>query len=185
MSWLLILLLIQPISAQNWQSATDGRFIVETAAVADREQLSAVFAILQEAKDDLSQNWQLDLPETVTVRIHPDLASFQVATKKPWYVAAVANKPTATFHTQRLRVLLERDSLEKTLRHELFHLAQPDDWSRWRAEGTAMRFAGETPSAEPFKQISETELNYLLATASSKQELARAVATAYKWVKRF
>ena len=47
MKWLLALALFCGAwaNAQDWQAATDGRFVVETASEADREQLAAVFAV--------------------------------------------------------------------------------------------------------------------------------------------
>jgi hypothetical protein len=81
--------------------------------------------------------------------------------------------------------LLERNSLEKTLRHELFHLAQPADWPRWLAEGSAMIFAGETPGVEPLSNVSEGQLDVLLASVNSSEELARATATAYDWARDY
>lgn len=180
-SLLAALLLLSFGCAQSWQPSSDGRFVVETASEADREQLAAVFAVLREAARDLRQEWGFTLPETVTIRVHPTLESFQEATSQPWFVAAAADRRTATLHLQRLRVLSERRSLEATLRHELFHLAQPEDWPRWRAEGEAMRFAGETPRAEAL-ELSDAELDAILAAPSSSEDLARAVATAWRWV---
>jgi hypothetical protein len=118
----------------------------------------------------------------LTVKIHPDLESFTTTTELPWYIISVANRDTDTIHTQRLRILLERQTLEVTLRHELFHLAQPEDWPRWRAEGEAMKFSGERPQAEPFENVSEEVLNDLLANPDSRETLQRAVATALLWV---
>ena len=164
--------------AQTWQRATDGRFWVETASSADADGLERVFKVLEQAAGDL-RDLGLPLPDTVTVRVHPTLASFQADTGQPWFVAALADRKTGTLHTQRLRVLLERDSLEKTLRHEVFHLAQPADWSRWQAEGAALHFAGERPQAEPLPDLSDKQLDTLLAAPPSADVLARAVATAY------
>ncbi len=178
------LLLLSFGCAQTWRQASDGRFMVETASEADREQLAAVFAVLQKAARDLRRDLGLTLPETVTVRVHPTLASFQKATSQPWFVVAVADRRAAILHLQRLRVLAERRSLEPTLRHELFHLAQPEDWPRWRAEGMAMRFAGETPQAEALLNLSDAELDALLAAPGSSEALAQAAATAYRRVAR-
>jgi hypothetical protein len=167
--------------AQAWSTWSDGFFTVQTASSADATYLPEVFEILQEAKKDLrTENFTLS--ESVTVQIHPNLDSFITTTQLPWYIASVTNRETSTIHTQRLRVLLERQSLKVTLRHELFHLAQPSDWPRWKAEGEAMKFSGEHPQAEPFENVSEDELNNLLANPSSRETLQRAVATAYQWV---
>lgn len=169
--------------AQPWGSATDGRFVVQTASPADREALSAVFPVLQDAARDLRQDAGLTLPRTVTVRVYPSLAAFGAATGQPWYVAAIADREHATLHLQRLRVLTEQGSLETTLRHELFHLAQPESWPRWRAEGAAMRFAGERPTAPPLVGLSKAELSDRLAAPRSAEEHAQAAATAWAWTK--
>lgn len=180
---LLLLLLSGPLAlAQVWLSSTDGRFVVETASAADRERLPDLFAALRRAARELRQDWSLALPETVTLYVHPTLLSFQAATGQPWFVAAQAERGSAAVHLQRLRVLAERGSLEATVRHELFHLVQPAAWPRWRAEGWAMRFAGERPRAEPFKGLGEAELNALLAAPGTSEVLARAAATAWRWV---
>jgi hypothetical protein len=167
--------------AQDWSTASDGFFSVQTTSSADETYLSEVFKILQKAKKDLRSEG-LTLPESVTVQIHPDLDSFTTKTELPWYLISVADRETDTIHTQRLRILLERQTLEITLRHELFHLAQPDEWPRWRAEGEAMKFSGERPQGEPFENISEEQLDKLLANPDSRETLQRAVATAYLWV---
>jgi hypothetical protein len=167
--------------AQDWSSASDGFFTVQTTGVADATYLQEVFEILQEAKKDLRTEG-VTLPESVTVQIHPDLESFTTTTELPWYIISLADRETNTIHTQRLRILLERQTLDITLRHELFHLAQPDDWPRWRAEGEAMKFSGEKTQAEPFENVSEDELNNLLANPDSRETLQRATATAYLWV---
>ena len=169
--------------AQTWQEVGDGFFKVETASPVDAEKLEQVFTLLERAAHDL-EDLGLPLPDSVTVRVHPTLESFTGETGAPWYVAAVADRRTGALHTQRLRVLLERRSLEKTLRHELFHLAQPADWPRWRAEGTALHFAGERPQAQPLAGLSDAQLDTLLAAPGSPEVLARAVATAYARVAR-
>ncbi len=167
--------------AQDWSSKTDGFFSVQTASDTDASYLSEVFEILQEAKKDL-RGEGLTLPESITVQIHPTLDSFTITTELPWYIISLADRKTGTVHTQRLRILLERQTLDITLRHELFHLAQPSDWPRWRAEGEAMKFSGETVQAKPFEDVTEEELNRRLANPDSRETLQRAAATAYFWV---
>lgn len=179
--WFLICSLFPFSLAQDWSTASDGFFTVQTVQSADATYLPQVFKILQQAKKDLRAE-DLTLPESVTVQIHPDLESFTTTTELPWYIISVANRDTNTVHTQRLRILLERQTLEITLRHELFHLAQPDEWPRWRAEGEAMKFSGERPQGEPFENVNEEELDDLLANPDSRETLQRALATAYLWV---
>ena len=181
---MVLLSLLGLVFAQDWQTSTDGFFRVETASPADAERLEHVFGVLEQAAKDLKDSG-LPLPDAVTVRVHPTLESFQADTGLPWFVAALADRKTNTLHTQRLRVLLERRSLEKTLRHELFHLAQPADWPRWRAEGAAMHFAGERPQAQPLPNLSDAQLDALLAAPPSADVLAQAVATAYARVETY
>ncbi len=169
------------VFAQTWSQATDGSFTVETASVADKSRLKEVFDLLQEAKQDLKENQNYELPKQISIRIYPNLEAFTKATQAPWYLAAIADKTSNTIHTQRLQVLLERNSLKQTLRHELAHLAQPEDWPRWLSEGSAMLFAAEKPTAKPIENLSEAQLNELLASAPSQEQLARAAATAYNW----
>jgi hypothetical protein len=182
--FLLFSFLLSPFSfllAQDWSTSSDGYFTVQTVQNADALYLPEVFKVLQDARKDLRTKG-LTLPERVTTKVHPDLESFTTTTELPWYIISVADRETNTIHTQRLRILLERQTLEVTLRHELFHLAQPDDWPRWRAEGEAMKFSGERPQAERFENLSEEELEELLVNPDSRETLQRAAATAYFWV---
>ncbi|MER3481959.1 MAG: hypothetical protein C4332_01115 [Meiothermus sp.] len=181
MTAFVIALLLSLGFAQNWQTAKSPGFVVRTASSPDRALLPQVFEILRKARRDLSLAG-LNLPQTVTVVIHPNLKSYTDATKVPWFVIAVSDRTKNRIVTQRLRILVERGSLERTLRHELFHLVQPEGWPRWKAEGSAMRFAGDKPTAEPIPGISEDELNKVLADPPDARVLARAVATAYALV---
>lgn len=181
--FLLLLAILPWAFATPWSEASDGVFTVRTASVEDARALPQVYDILQQARLELRRDWGLAVPEAVTVVVHPDLVSYQEATGMPWYVAALADREAQQIHTQRLRVLLERRSLETTLRHELFHLAQPEDWPRWRAEGSAMLFAGETPQAPPLPGLSDEALDALLAAPPSREWLLRAMATAYQRVR--
>ncbi|GEM82069.1 hypothetical protein [Meiothermus hypogaeus] len=183
--YLLVLALafISPAGAQAWKSAQAPGFVVRWAQNADTRHLSEVFRVLQKARRDL-QTAGYSLPPQVRVVIHPSLASYTASTRLPWFVLAAANRSTHQIDTQRLRILLERGTLEGTLRHELFHLAQPAGWPRWKAEGMALRFAGEEPTARPLEPITEAELERLLAAPPDRETLRRAMATAYRWTSR-
>lgn len=172
----LTVLLLITASAQTWQEATDGVVKVHTASDADRAYLPEIFAILQQARRDL-RGWGLTLTP-LTIVIHPDMTSYQTATGMPWYVAAVADIQSRQLDMQRARVLTERGSLVATLRHELFHLAQPAGLERYVAEGLAMHFARETPQAAPW-QGSLANLDTVLAQPASQHELQQAMARAY------
>ena len=175
---LVVALLLSLGFAQSWQIAKSPSFIVQTASSWDALYLKQIFSILGQARKDLA-SWGLEAPQTVTVVIHPDLASYTGSTKAPWFVAAVATRGKNRIDTQRIRILLERGTLERTLRHELFHLAQPQGWPRRRAEGWAMRFAGDRPLARPLWNVSNQQLDRLLADPPSREMLYRAMATAY------
>ena len=126
--------------------------------------------------------WQLELCTQVIITVHPDLESFRGATGLPWYVLATADRAECSLDTQRLRIVAEHGGIERTLRHELFHLAQPDHWPRWLSEGRAQRFAGERPRHAPLEFVSPDELDRLLAAAPDQATLLRALATALSWV---
>ncbi len=181
---LLLLALIVLTQGLSEEYATDGKFVVITNSKADAIYLPEVFVILQEADRELKQLWKLSLPEKVTIVIHPTLSSFIKVNQVPWYIAGTANVETGQINVQRLKVLVERDTLKRTLRHELFHLAQSEDWSRWLAEGLAMHFAGDRLLASPIEGISEDMLNKLLAEPTSQKALYSAMATAFVWSKQ-
>ena len=68
--------------------------------------------------------------------------------------------------------------LVATLRHELFHLAQPANLERHVAEGLAMHFARESPQA-PLWQGHLEHLDTVLAQPTSQRELQQAMARAH------
>ncbi|MCS7068251.1 MAG: hypothetical protein RMK51_13375 [Meiothermus sp.] len=172
------LMALPPALAQPWQKALAPGFVVQYARSPDALHLPEVFRVLRQARRDLQQMGYL-LP-AVRVVIHPDLKSYTASTRLPWFVLAAAHRGQNRIDTQRLPVLL-RGGLERTLRHELFHLAQPEGWPRWKAEGMAMRFAGERPTAPAFASISEADLERLLTHPPDPATLRRAMATAYRW----
>ncbi len=179
-----IALCLSIASAQDWHEVSDGTFTVFTAAQADDEHLSEIFKILREAKLELRRTWGLAIPKDIQIYVHPNIESYSEATGLPWYVAAIANREDLRIDMQRAKVLLERRSLEKTLRHELFHLAQEDGLERWQAEGWAMIFAGEQPLVKALDGVSGEELNQMLEGFVDREGLARANATAFVWMQR-
>ncbi len=169
-----------PVLAQNQVEVRFPGFVLQAAGV-ERPRLPQVQGYLQQARRDLQARGWL-LPTPVTVRVHPDLASFGQQTRAPWFVLAVANRAQARLDLQRLAVVARSGGIEATLRHELFHLAQPSSWPRWRAEGEAMRFAGQKSQVPPLSTLSPEQLDRLLAQPRDPGQLARAMATAYRWV---
>lgn len=180
----LVLVLFPLLSFQLagvWHTSKAEGFTVQTASSADQQLLPQVFRVLQQARKDL-QSQGYSLPPMVHVVIHPNLESFIQSTHLPWFVLASSFRGQNRIQTQRLKVVNSKSSLEATIRHELFHLAQPENWPRWKAEGHAMLFAGEKPTAKPLQNISEAKLESLLAHPPDRASLLRAVSTAYAWV---
>lgn len=175
------LLFLQPPSSAQFQTAVSAHFRIQTFSSADVKYLPRAFKALEKARKDLIA-LKLNLPGRVTVIVHPTLEQFQKTLDAPLYEAARANRKLAQIDTQRFVALEEHGGLELTLRHEIFHLAQPEGWPRWKAEGGAVRFSRERLSASPMTNISEEKLEKLLANPPSREVLARAMATAAQWV---
>ena len=182
---LLMMLLSIFFTAFSQERFTDGKFVIITSSKVDANYLPEVFTILQSAQRDLRSLWGLNLPEQVTVVVHPTLASFIQESQVPWYIAGIANVEANQIDIQRFKVLTERNILKSTLRHELFHLVQNDDWPRWLAEGLAMHFAGDRLLALPLENVNEEDLNNLLANPTSQQTLYSAMSTAFMWSKPY
>lgn len=163
----------------DWQRWERPGFDVYAAGPEDVALMPQLLDAIEEARRELEGRWGLQLPAGIAVHVHPDLVSFQAASGMPWYVAGIARSSDSEVHLQRLRVLQERGGLRLTVRHELFHLAQPSDWPRWLAEGAAMIYAGETPAAAPLGGVSASELDSLLGRPPNRETLLRAQATAY------
>jgi hypothetical protein len=71
--------------------------------------------------------------------------------------------------------LKTRGLLEFTVRHEVFHTAQPASLPRWLAEGLARHFSGEdardSSTASGLESISNDRLDELLLARGSKTAL--------------
>ena len=165
----------------DWQVQTLAGIDVHHVAVTAPE-LAALAPLLRRAVSDLQSVASLSSCPAVSLFVHPDLASYQAAARAKWFQVAIADRQACRLDTQRLAVVAQHGGVEQTLRHELHHLAQPDGWERWRAEGEAQRFAGERPSARPFNGLSPQELEALLAAPATQEVQLRAMATAYQWV---
>jgi hypothetical protein len=166
-----------PTACCQSKTSISPHFIIETATPADEQRLTEVFEVLERARNDLLR-MGYQPPARVKLVVHPDLKSFLSTTQLPWFVLAVADQKQSRIDVQRLRIVAEK-GLEATLRHELFHLAQPEGWPRWKAEGMAMRFAGQKPRAKPLDGLSEARLDALLAYPPDQEVLSRAMATAF------
>lgn len=169
-----------------WSRHAAGVVTVETAAAADERLLPLVREALAAALEDLGRQpaaWALELCAEPLVVVHPDLDSYLVATGVPWHVLAVADRVACRIDTQRLLILRDRGGIESTIRHELLHLAQPDSWERWRAEGHALLFARQQPRGAPLDGLSPAQLDALLASPPDQETHLRALATALQWVR--
>ncbi|PYE53351.1 hypothetical protein [Deinococcus yavapaiensis] len=159
----LVLLAAHAFSAPAGGGETPRGLTVRYSDVGDKAYVPAVTRAWRSARSDL-EALGLTLPP-VTIRVAKDARDFARATGEAWFVAAVTSG--ATIHTQRLGALQVRGSLPLTIRHELFHVAQPKTLPRWLAEGLARIFAGQGAAATNAKtgleHASNAELDRLLA----------------------
>lgn len=155
-----------------------GGLTVRVANPGDGVYVRDVTAAWKAAKSDL-EALGLTLPP-VTIRAAKDANDFTRATGEAWFVAAVT-KGTVV-HTQRLGALHAKGTLTVTIRHELFHAAQPKTLPRWLAEGLARTFSGEgrsDPEARTgLEGVSAEALDRLLAERRDERTLKAAYVEA-------
>ncbi len=137
----------------------------------DEAQLNAVFVSFKHAQTELEA---IGLePKAVKLEAFSSAAGFARATGEPYFVAASTRGQT--IQTQRLGALKARGLLSFTIRHEVFHTAQPANLPRWLAEGLARHFSGEdardslAPSGLEF--TTNTQLDKLLTARDSRATL--------------
>jgi hypothetical protein len=121
------------------QAAATAALTVQVGDRRDLPLLQSVHAVWKRAAQDL-EGLSLSVPPA-TLIAHRDAATFARSTGRPWNTAAVT--VGNTIHTQRLSALHSLGTLERTLRHEAFHLAHPRGLPTWLAEGLARHFSGE------------------------------------------
>ena len=83
-------------------------------------------------------------PESIALRFHPTVESYQRATGQPWFTTAAT--VGREIHLVPVAVLRQRGALERTVRHELVHVLADSVLAGrplWVREGAAMYFAGE------------------------------------------
>jgi hypothetical protein len=137
----------------------------------DEAQLATVFTAFAKARVDLAE---IGL-EVKPVRLEAFSSANELArvTGEPAFVAASTRDQT--IRTQRLGALKTRGLLEFTIRHEVFHTAQPLSLPRWLAEGLARRFSGEDArdSSQPsgLESVSNSKLDELLLARDSRTAL--------------
>ena len=184
MKFLLTLLLLSgamTASCQEWQSARLAGVTVRHAGLQQHE-LDSLRRLLGGVVNDLAGQPGLDLCDGPVLTVHPDLDSYLGSTGAAWFQLAMADRAACRVDVQRLPILEDHGGVEATLRHEMFHLAQPAGMSRWRAEGEAQRFAGERPSAPVLPGVTPGVLDRLLFRPPSQTVQLRAMATALAWV---
>jgi hypothetical protein len=137
----------------------------------DRAQVATVFNTFKQARSDLNEIGLEVKP--VKLEAFSNANAFARATGEPAFVAASTRD--RTIRTQRLAALKTRGLLEFTVRHEVFHTAQPASLPRWLAEGLARHFSGEdardSSTASGLESISNDRLDELLLARGSKTAL--------------
>jgi hypothetical protein len=137
----------------------------------DETQLGIVFRTFKKAQADLAEIG-LEIKQ-VKFEAFSSADEFARATGEPAFVAASTRDQT--IRTQRLGALKTRGLLEFTVRHEVFHTAQPATLPRWLAEGLARHFSGEDArdSSQPsgLESVLNGKLDDLLLARGSKTAL--------------
>jgi hypothetical protein len=137
----------------------------------DKAQVATVLKTFKKAREDLAEI-RLEV-KPVRLEAFSSANAFARATGEPAFVAA--STQGQTIRTQRLGALKARGLLEFTIRHEVFHTAQPASLPRWLAEGLARHFSGEDArdSVQPsgLESVSNGKLDELLLARGSKTAL--------------
>ena len=137
----------------------------------DKAQLTTVFKAFKKAQVDLAEIGLEVKP--VRLEAFSSANAFARATGEPAFVAASTQDQTV--RTQRLGALKARGLLEFTIRHEVFHTAQPAGLPRWLAEGLARHFSREdardSRQTSGLESVSNGKLNELLLARGSRTAL--------------
>jgi hypothetical protein len=170
------LLLVTPIAfaAPNETKPLEfksGLLTITIQDARDQAQVATVFTAFAKARVDLAEIGLEVKP--VKLEAFSSANEFARATGEPAFVAASTRDQT--IRTQRLGALKTRGLLEFTIRHEVFHTAQPASLPRWLAEGLARHFSGEDArdSSQPsgLEAVSSDKLNELLLARGSRTSL--------------
>jgi hypothetical protein len=137
----------------------------------DQAQLATVFKAFKKAQTDLTEIGLEVKP--IKLEAFSSADAFARASGEPAFVAASTRDHT--IRTQRLGALKTRGLLEFTIRHEVFHTAQPASLPRWLAEGLARHFSGEdardSVQSSSLESVSNGKLDELLLARGSKTAL--------------
>ena len=114
----------------------------------DEGERAFITTLTARARTELSASLGV-APLRVTLRFHPDVASYEKATGRSWFTAGAM--VDGDIHLLPPTVLRDRGVLDRTIRHELVHvltntaLASRPEWVR---EGAAGYFAGSAAPAD-------------------------------------
>ena len=152
----------------------------------DEGERASITALTAQARTDVTRALGVP-PVPVTLRFHPTVDSYEMATGQSWFTAAAI--VNGDIHLLPPGVLRERGVLDRTIRHELVHamtnapLASRPLWVR---EGAAMYFAappaasgrgGQRPPATVRDSCpSDRELGQPVSVGALSNALARAEA---------
>lgn len=95
-----------------------GESVTVLTTTPDRD--SSVLATADRLSRDLKQRARLPFPQSIEIRIYPDVETFRNVTGEPGWVAA--HTIGSRIHLQPATLLQDRGALEETLRHELMHV---------------------------------------------------------------
>jgi hypothetical protein len=165
------LLLVTPIVFAAPLEFKSGLLTVKIHDSRDETQLGIVFRTFKKTQADLAEIG-LEIKQ-VKLEAFSNANAFAHATGEPAFVAASTRGQT--IRSQRLGALKIRGLLEFTIRHEVFHTAQPTSLPRWLAEGLARHFSGEDArdSSQPsgLESVSNARLDELLLARASRTAL--------------
>lgn len=179
---LLCLAALAQAQQHEWREFAAAGVTIEVASDTDAAAVPRIASALALLLPELHERPGFAGCSPARLVIHPDLDSYLLATGTSWHQLASADVASCRVHLQRIQVVELHGGLERSLRHEFFHLFQPRGLERWRAEGEAQRFAGEQPAAEVLRRVSPAELDLLLAAPPDELTRLRAMATALQWV---
>jgi SpoIID/LytB domain protein len=162
----------------------------------DEGERDAIAQLTERTRGDIAHALGVPAPPRVTVRFHPTTASYERATRQPWFTSGAV--VGGELHLLPLAVLRERGVLERTIRHEIVHLiADPVLRERpaWVREGAAIYFAGRRPipgeaEPSPFRLQSrlscpgDAELLQPVSAGALSNAFARALACFSRQVDR-
>lgn len=177
----------------SWQRMCGSAVCLESA---NPQQDRDVLAKAERLAAWLSGRLPWPLPPGVDIRVYPDLDAFRNATGDPGWVAA--HTTGRRIHLQPPRLLRRLDALDRTLRHELLHVAieaqAAADLPVWFHEGLVVYLEGGAAPGNRIPTDAELRQTHDENAARRAYEMAgRAVAglarrygrdAIFDWLKR-